>query len=55
MKEAQDIFLQYQLRAEEKFKELKSKIKRVNIVERLGSLYNIFHKNKISIIFLYII
>ena len=43
MKEAQDIFLQYQLRTEEKFKELKSKIKRVNIVERLGSLYNIFH------------
>ena len=26
-----------------KFKELKSKIKRVNIIERLGSLYNIFH------------
>ena len=43
MKEAQDIFLQYQLRTEEKFKELKSKIRRVNIVERLGSLYNIFH------------
>lgn len=43
MKEAQDIFLQYQLRTEEKFKELKSKITRVSIVERLGSLYNIFH------------
>lgn len=43
MKEAQDIFLQYQLRTEEKFKELKSKITRVNIVERLGTLYNIFH------------
>ena len=43
MREAQDIFLQYQLRTEEKFKELKSKIKRVNIVERLGSLYNVFH------------
>ncbi len=28
MKEAQDIFLQYQLRTEEKFKELKSKIKK---------------------------
>ena len=43
MKEAQDIFFQYQLRTEEKFKELKSKITRVNIVERLGSLYNVFH------------
>ena len=43
MKEAQDIFLQYQLKSEEKFKELKSKITRVNILERLGSLYNIFH------------
>lgn len=43
MKEAQDIFLQYQLTTEEKFKELKSKVTRVNIVERLGSLYNIFH------------
>ena len=43
MKEAQDIFLQYQLRTEEKFKELKSKITRVNIVDRLSSLYNIFH------------
>ena len=43
MKEAQDIFLQYQLRVEEKFKELKTKITRVNIIERLGSLYNIFH------------
>ena len=43
MKEAQDIFFQYQLRTEEKFKELKSKITRVNIVERLSSLYNIFH------------
>lgn len=43
MKEAQDIFLQYQLKSEEKFKELKSKITRVNILERLGSVYNIFH------------
>ena len=43
MKEAQDIFLQYQLRTEEKFKELKSKITRVNIVERMATLYNIFH------------
>jgi len=43
MKEAQDIFLQYQLRTEEKFKELKSKIIRVNIFERLRALYNIFH------------
>lgn len=43
MKEAQDIFLQYQLRTEEKFKELRSKITRVNITERLASLYNIFH------------
>ena len=43
MKEAQDIFLQYQLRTEEKFKELKSKITRVNINKRLECLYNIFH------------
>lgn len=43
MKEAQDIFLQYQLKSEEKFKELKSKITRVSILERLGSLYNIFN------------
>lgn len=43
MKEAQDIFLQYQLKSEEKFKELKSKITRVSILERLGYLYNIFH------------
>ena len=43
MKEAQDIFLQYQLRTEEKFKELKSKITRVNINQRLECLYNIFH------------
>lgn len=43
MKEAQDIFLQYQLKSEEKFKELKSKIMRVSILERLGYLYNIFH------------
>ena len=39
MKEAQDIFLQYQLRTEEKFKELKSKITRVNIVERLSLIH----------------
>lgn len=43
MKEAQDIFLQYQLKSEEKFKELKSKITRVNILERLSYLYNIFN------------
>lgn len=43
MQEAQDIFLQYQLRSEEKFKGLKSKITRVNIIERFGTLYNIFH------------
>lgn len=45
IKEAQDIFMQYQLRTEEKFKELKSKIRRVSINERLTSLYNIFHTN----------
>lgn len=45
IKEAQDIFMQYQLRTEEKFKELKSKIRRVSIEERLTSLYNIFHTN----------
>lgn len=43
IKDAQDIFFQYQLRSEEKFKELKSKIRRVNIIERLTPLYNIFH------------
>lgn len=43
IKEAQDIFLQYQLRTEEKFKELKSKIRRVSIEERLTTLYNIFN------------
>jgi hypothetical protein len=43
IKEAQDTFLQYQLKTEEKFKELKSKVKRVNILQRLDSLYNIFH------------
>lgn len=45
IKEAQDIFMQYQLRTEEKFKELKSKIRRVSINERLTSLYNMFHTN----------
>ena len=43
MKDAQDIFLQYQLRTEEKFKELKSKIRRVSIEERLSTLYNLFN------------
>ena len=43
MKEAQDIFFQYQLRTEEKFKELKSKIRRVTIQERFELLYNVFH------------
>lgn len=45
LKDAQDIFMQYQLRTEEKFKELKSKIRRVSIEERLTSLYNVFHTN----------
>ena len=45
LKDAQDIFMQYQLRTEEKFKELKSNIRRVTINERLTSLYNIFHTN----------
>lgn len=43
LKDAQDIFMQYQLRTEEKFKELKSKIRKVSIDERLQSLYNLFH------------
>ena len=43
IKDAQDVFLQYQLRTEEKFKELKSKIRRVSIEERLTTLYNIFN------------
>lgn len=48
LKDAQDIFMQYQLRTEEKFKELKSKIRRVSINERLTSLYNLFHTNLIE-------
>lgn len=48
VKDAQDIFMQYQLRTEEKFKELKSKIRRVSINERLTSLYNMFHTNLIE-------
>lgn len=43
IKDAQDIFMQYQLKTEEKFKELKSKIRRININERLMTLYNLFH------------
>lgn len=43
IKDAQDVFLQYQLRTEEKFKELKSRIRRVSIEERLTTLYNIFN------------
>jgi len=43
IKDAQDVFLQYQLRTEEKFKELKSKIRRVSIEERLTTLYNTFN------------
>lgn len=43
MEEAQDILLQYQLRTEEKFKELKSKIRRISIQERLSILYNTFN------------
>ena len=43
LKEAQDIFLQYQLRTEEKFKELKSKIRKVSVEERLTTLYNTFN------------
>lgn len=48
LKDAQDIFMQYQLRTEEKFRELKSKIRRVSINERLTSLYNIFHTHLIE-------
>ena len=48
LKEAQDVFFQYQLRTEEKFKELKSKIRRVSINERLTALYNLFHTNLIE-------
>ena len=43
LKEAQDIFMQYQLRTEEKFKELKSKIRKVSVEERLTNLYNTFN------------
>lgn len=49
MKDAQDIFMQYQLRTEEKFKELKSKIRRVTIKERLASIYNVFHNELMDI------
>ena len=43
LRDAQDIFMQYQLRTEEKFKELKSKIRRISIDERLLTIYNLFH------------
>ncbi len=42
-KEAQDVFMQYQLKTEEKFKELKSKVRRIDIRERLEYIYNIFN------------
>ncbi len=48
IEDAQDIFMQYQLRTEEKFKELKSKIRRINIQERLIPLYNMFHTDLIQ-------
>lgn len=44
-KEAKDIFLQYQLKVEERFKELKSKIRRVSLNERLEFIYNMFNQN----------
>ena len=43
IKDAHDIFMQYQLRTEEKFKELKSKIRTLSVDERLQILYNLFH------------
>ena len=43
IKDAHDIFMQYQLRKEEKFKELKSKIRTLSVDERLQILYNLFH------------
>lgn len=48
IKEAQDTFLEYQLKSEEKFKELNSKIRRVSIQNRLISIYNMFHTNLIQ-------
>lgn len=49
MKDAQDIFMQYQLRTEEKFKELKSKVRRVSVQERLATIYNVFHTELMDI------
>lgn len=46
--DAKDIFLQYQLKSEEKFKMLKSKIRRWTTYERLEMLYNIFHINSLK-------
>lgn len=43
--EAADAFFHYQMRIEEKFKELKSKIRRWKIEERLQLLYDTFNKN----------
>lgn len=41
--EAKDLFMEYQLRLEEKFKLFGSKIRRWSINERLELLYNLFH------------
>ena len=48
IKEAQDIFVQYQFQTEEKFKQLKSKIRRVTLQERFQFLYNVFHTKLIE-------
>ena len=47
-KEAQDIFLQYQLKSEEKFKELKGKIQRLAVHERLEFIYNLFNSDLVD-------
>ena len=43
--EAKDIFFQYQLKIEEKFKLLKSKVRRWTLEELFQLLYNTFNKN----------
>lgn len=43
--EAKDMFFEYQLRIEDKFKELGSSIRVVNTEERLENIYNTFNSN----------
>lgn len=43
-KQAQDTFMDYQLKTEQKFKEINSKIRRMSIQERLEELYNVWNR-----------